>query len=87
MFRPEDDEEEVLETEVPNLSAIDALLYSVQRTRPDISFAVNLLVRYNSSPTCRHWNGIKNIIRYLKGYDDAGYMSNLHKACSQTGYV
>ncbi|GJT25611.1 hypothetical protein Tco_0895548 [Tanacetum coccineum] len=70
-----------------------------------LSFAVNLLARFSSSPTKRHWNGIKHIFRYLRGttdlglfysnnskqrlvgYVDAGYLSDPHKARSQTGYV
>ena len=49
-----DDGEDVLEAEVPYLSTIGALLYLSQRTRPDISYVVNLLARYSSAPTRRH---------------------------------
>ncbi|KAJ9544551.1 LOW QUALITY PROTEIN: hypothetical protein OSB04_024258 [Centaurea solstitialis] len=104
-FRPCEENEEVLGPEVPYLSAIGALMYLTNCTRPDISFAVNLLARFSSSPTKRHWNGIKHIFRYLRGtvdlglfysnnakegllgYTDAGYLSDPHKARSQTGYV
>ena len=115
-FLPKENEEEILEPEVPYLSAIGTLLYLAQCTRPDISFAVNLLARYNNAPTSRHWNGVKDIFRYLKGttdlglfythkslsvaapyspriysrlvgYADAGYLSDPHRARSQTGYV
>ncbi|XP_068336673.1 secreted RxLR effector protein 161-like [Pyrus communis] len=78
-FHPKEDEEEILEPEeeilepeVPYLSAIGALLYLAQCARLDISFAVNLLARYNNAPTCRHWNGVKDIFRYLKGTTDLG---------------
>ena len=60
-FRPKENEEEILEPEVPYLSAIGALLYLAQCTRPDISFAVNLLARYNNAPTSRHWNGTTDL--------------------------
>ena len=105
-FRPKEDDEQILGPEVPYLSAIGALLYLAQCTRPDISFSVNLLARFSSEPTRRHWNGIKHIFRYLRGttdlglfysksnsgagligYADAGYLSDPHKARSQTGYV
>ena len=69
-FRPKEDMEEILEPEVPYLGAIGALLYLAQYTRPDISFAVNLLARYSNAPTHRHWNGVKDIFRYLKGTTD-----------------
>ena len=104
-FRPKEDDEELLGPEVPYLSAIGALMYLANCTRPDIAFAVNLLARFSSSPTRRHWNGIKHILRYLQGtadlglfysktsrpellgYADAGYLSDPHKARSQTGYL
>ncbi|KAM1345793.1 hypothetical protein ACFXTH_035214 [Malus domestica] len=118
LFRPKEDDEEILEPEVPYLSAICALLYLTQCARPDISFAVNLLARYSNAPAHKHWTGVKVIFRYLKGtkdlglfypyesssdaatppsasrvdshfvgYDNARYLSDPHKARSQTGYV
>ncbi|XP_069148362.1 secreted RxLR effector protein 161-like [Solanum lycopersicum] len=80
-------------------------MYLANNTRPDICFAVSLLARFSSSPTKRHWNGVKHILRYLRGtmdmglfysneskseligYADAGYLSDPHKARSQTGYL
>ena len=53
-FHPADENEELLGPEVPYLSAIGALMYLANNTRPDISFAVNLLARFSSSPTRRH---------------------------------
>ena len=104
-FRPCEKGEELLGPEVPYLSAIGALMYLANCTRPDIAFSVNLLARYSSAPTRRHWKGIQHILRYLNGttdmglfysnkskekllgYADAGYLSDPHKARSQTGYV
>jgi hypothetical protein len=48
-FHPKDDDEKILGAEVMYLSAIGALLHLTQCTRPDISFAVNLLVRFSSA--------------------------------------
>ena len=104
-FRPCEKGEELLGLEVPYLSVIGALMYLDTCTHPNIVFPVNLLARYSSAPTRRHWNGIKHILQYLKGtsdmgifyskeskqqllgYADAGYLSNPHKARSQTSYV
>nr|KYP52923.1 Retrovirus-related Pol polyprotein from transposon TNT 1-94 [Cajanus cajan] len=69
-FRPQEKGEEIIGSEVPYLSAIGALMYPANYTRPDIAFAVNLLARYSSSPTQRHWNGVKQILRYLRGIMD-----------------
>jgi hypothetical protein len=60
-FRPKEDREEILGSEIPYLSAIGALMYLANSTRPDIAFAVSLLARYSAAPTKRHWVGVKNI--------------------------
>ncbi|KAM0982081.1 hypothetical protein ACFX2A_015350 [Malus domestica] len=67
IFRPKEDDELVLGPEVPYLSAICALLYLAQCTRPDIAFLVKLLAKYSSAPTIRHWNGLKDVQQYLHG--------------------
>ena len=71
-FHPKEDKEEVLEPEIPYLSAFGALLYLVQCTGLDNSFVINLFARYSSTPTRCHWNGIKDIFCYLKGTSDMG---------------
>ena len=79
-FRPKMDDEDDLGPEMPYLSAIGALMYLATHTRPDISFAVNLLSRFSSCPTQRHWNGIKHVLRYLQGTKDLGlYYTNHNK--------
>ena len=79
-FRPPNDAKEILGPEVPYLSAIGALMFLASHTRPDISFSLNLLARYSSCPTKRHWNGVKQIFRYLQGTKDMGlYFINQSK--------
>ena len=79
-FRPCENGEELLGPEVPYLSAIGALMYLANCTRPDIAFSVNLLARYNSAPTRRHWKGIQHILRYLSGTTDMSlFYSNKSK--------
>ena len=64
-FRPKEEDEEVLGPELPYLSAIGALIYLANCTRPDIALAVNLLARYSAAPTRKHWVGVKTILKYL----------------------
>jgi hypothetical protein len=47
-------------------------MYLAKCTRPNIAFSVNLLARYSSAPTLRHWNGVKHVLRYLHGTTDMG---------------
>ncbi|KAL3639159.1 hypothetical protein CASFOL_017066 [Castilleja foliolosa] len=86
-FRPPDDNEELLGPEVPYLSAIGALMYLSNCTRPDIAFSVNLLARYSSTPTRRHWNGVKHILRYLRGTIDMGLFYSKDSESQVVGYA
>nr|KAJ0191944.1 hypothetical protein LSAT_V11C800425760 [Lactuca sativa] len=36
-------------------------------TRPDIAYSVNRVCQFMHSPTNRHWQAVKRILRYLKG--------------------
>ena len=40
-------------------------MYLANCTQLDIAFSINLLARYSSTPTQRHRNGIKHLLRYL----------------------
>jgi hypothetical protein len=71
-FRSKEEGEEVLGQEYTYLSAIGALMYLANNTRPDIAFSVNCLARHSVAPTMCHWNDIKNILRYLVGTMDLG---------------
>ena len=64
-FRRFEKGEELLGHEISYLSTIGALMYLANYTRSDIVFPVNLLARYNSAPTIRHWNDIKHILLYF----------------------
>jgi hypothetical protein len=61
-FRPRQVGEEVLDSEYSYLSAIRALIYLVNNIRPDITFTVNLLVRYSVASTMRHYNRVKDVL-------------------------
>ena len=67
LFRPKEENEELLGPKVSYLSAISALMYLANYTRPNIVFSVNLLARYGSGQTRRRWNIIKHVLRYLYG--------------------
>ena len=53
-------------------AAIESLIYAAIATRPDISFAVGLLSQFMSNPGLEHFQGVKRILRYLKGTLDYG---------------
>ena len=86
-FRHREEDEEILGPEFPYLSAIGALMYLANNTRPDIAFAVNLLARHSSAPTRRHWKGIKHLLRYLRGTQDLGLYYQAKSDATLIGYA
>lgn len=53
-------------TSCPYREAIRSLLYLVNATRPDISFAVNWLSRKQTNPTEDDWTDFIRILKYLR---------------------
>ena len=86
-FRPCEKGEELFGPEVLYLSAIGALMYLATCTHLDIAFSVNLLARYSYASTRRHWNGIKHILRYLKGTFDMGLFYSKESKQQLLGYT
>ena len=86
-FRPCEKNEELLGPEVPYLGAIGALMYLANCTCPDIAFSVNLLARYSSAPTRRHWNDIKHILCYLGGTTDMSLFYSKESKQQLLGYA
>ena len=54
--------------------AIGCLTYAATATRPDISSAVGILSKFMSRPSREHWQGVKRILRYIKGTVDYGLL-------------
>ena len=55
---------------VPYINAVGSLMYLAITTRPDISYTVGVLTRFNSNPGQKHWQAVKHLFRYLKGTID-----------------
>jgi hypothetical protein len=64
---PQSPEERNSMQNIPYLSAVGTLQYLATSTRPDISFAVGVLARFNTNPGIEHWKAVKHLFRYLKG--------------------
>ncbi len=41
-------------------------MYAMTCTRPDVSFALSMVSRYQSNPGEAHWAAVKNILKYLR---------------------
>ena len=62
-------------------------MYLANGTRSDIAFAVNLVARFSSAPTKRHWSGVKRILRYLRDTIDLGLYFRKKQDLSIIGYT
>jgi len=51
----------------PYREAIGSLMYLMIATRPDLAFVVSVLSRYMEKPQQQHWNGVKRVLKYVKG--------------------
>lgn len=58
--------------QIPYRELVGSLIYLVNTTRPDISFAANALSRFNANPGRLHWKAAKHVIRYLIGTPSLG---------------
>ena len=69
---PTTDDEKQEMAKVPYRQLIGSLLYASLGTRPDITFAVSVLSRFNNNPGAKHWKAAKRILRYLIGTKNKG---------------
>ena len=53
-------------------SAVGALLYLANNTRPDLAFSVGVLARHMAAPSVANWAQVKRVLRYVKGTADKG---------------
>ena len=67
---PKTDMEKKEMEDKPYASVVGSLMYAQVCTRPDISFALSLLGRYQSNPGQAHWIAAKKVIRYLQKTKD-----------------
>ena len=52
--------------QTPYLSAVGAVMYLATTTRPDITYTVGVLARFNSNTGWTHWLAIKHLLHYMK---------------------
>lgn len=50
-------------------------MHAMVLTRPDFSYAVNVVSRYMAKPGKEHWKAVIWILRYLSGTIDNGFLN------------
>lgn len=64
--------DQVINKSFPYRELIGSLLHLTNKTRPDLSFAVNFTSRFMENPTQSDVNNLKHVLKYLKGNQDLG---------------
>ena len=73
--------------DVPYRQAIGSLLWLALGTRPDISYAVGQVAKFNANPGLVHWNAVLKIFRYLKYTGPMGIIYRSSVDCVNTQVV
>ena len=58
-------------SKIPYAFAIRSIMYAMLCTRPDVSYALSIMSRYQSDLGESHWIAVKNILKYLRRTKDA----------------
>ena len=61
-------------------------MYALLETRPDITYAVQMVSRFSKNPGYTHWEAVKKIFCYLKGTKDL-WLSYGGQQKELTGYA
>ena len=69
-----ENEEEVEDYQYNYREITGKLLFLANATRPDISYAVNVISRNQVNPKKEDWNRVKRVIEYLRGSTEKGLL-------------
>jgi len=64
---PRTEDDRTFMKDKPYKEALGSIMWAQGATRPDLSFAVNLLARFQANPGREHWNAMLHILAYIKG--------------------
>ena len=84
---PVTDDEVDKMSRVPFASAIGSIMYAMTCTRPDVSFALSMVSRYQQNPGESHWTAAKNILKYLRNTKDRFLVYGGQSELRVTGYT
>ena len=71
----------------PYRAILGSVMWGQLATRPDLSFSVSLLARFQSNPRKEHWNSLLHVIRYIKNTLDHGLTYSRDFDLSPSAYV
>ena len=71
----------------PYRSVLGSVMWGQLATRPDLSFSVSLLARFQANPGIDHWNALMHVIGYIRNTIDYGLTYSRDSDLSPTAFV
>ena len=71
LYHPCEEKEKIVDKS-KCLIAVGVFIYLTMYTKPDIAFITSILAKHSKKPTSRHWNGVKHLMKYLRGTRNLG---------------
>jgi transposase InsO family protein len=84
---PKTDSEKKIMDDKPYRSVLGSVMWGQLATRPDLSFAVSLLTRFQANPGIEHWNALIHVIGYINNTIDYGLTYSRDADLSPSAFV
>ena len=84
---PKTDSEKKVMNDKPYRPILGSVMWGQLATRPDLSFAVSLLSRFQANPGIDHWAALMHVIGYIKNTMDYGLTYSRSSDLSPTAFV
>ena len=55
---------------IPYAWIVGSIMYAMLCTRPDVTYALDIVSRFQADPEEDHWKVVKNILKYLRRTKD-----------------
>ena len=84
---PKTESERNMMSNKPYRPILGSVMWGQLATRPDLSFAVSLLSRFQADPGIEHWNALMHVIGYIKNTLDYGLIYSRDYDITPLAYV
>ena len=71
----------------PYRAVLGSVMWGQLATRPDLSFSVSLLARFQANPGIEHWRALVHVVGYVKNTIDYGLTYSRDFDISPTAFV
>ena len=84
---PKTNSEKRMMDDKPYRPILGSVMWGQLATRPDLSFSVSILARFQANPGIDHWNALMHVMGYIKNTIDYGLTYSQDSDLSPTAFV